>query len=151
MKFRWVKEGLTGIDTVTSMHAWLSIATVKAGLVLDSPLTFDWTWAVGDLTLASGTGLNPIDIHAAWTGPWYDSDNQCLYEKNPNITFTNGTGTPITVTGLQIYDSDDGGKMRGVAVFDDEVVLNPGDALELDMFAGIGTCNPDGIITVLEV
>jgi len=149
-RFQWVKEGITGVDGTTDMQAWLAITTVKAGLVLDSPLTFDWTWTVGDLTLSATTGLTPVDIHADWTGPWYDNENMCLYRKNPSVTWTNGGVVAVTVTGVQVYDSDEGGKMRGVIVFDDEIVLNPGDALEVDIFAGIGTCNPDAIVTTMD-
>jgi len=147
--FIWVKEGIDVVDATTTLTAALAITDTRAALVTDDPLTFDWDWTSTDLTFQTGTGLDEKDVHAAWTGPWHDPVNQCVYHKNPAITFTNGTVAPVTVTGLAYYNSDSG-ILYGVMVFDDAIVLNVGDAVEIDLFAGIGTCNPAGIVTVME-
>jgi len=149
--WRWTKEGMlklwSGSDGITGQLANDS----TAALVTDSPLTFDWLADRDTYTKASGSGLDPIVVKTAWTGPWVDPDKQCVYEKNPNITFTNGTEAPVTVTGLEIYEAGLDGVLWGVLVFDDEEVLNPGDAIEIDLFAGTGTCNPDATVIVMEV
>jgi hypothetical protein len=149
-QFRWVRTGIDYVDDTNSVGFLLTRGTLRAALVVDSPLTFDWNWDAASLTKATGTGFDPIDISETATGPWHDSTNQCVYHKEPGLSWTNGTAGPVTVTGLEIYLDDVEDTLIGVVVFDDEEVLNIGDAIEVDVFIGIGTCNPESIVTIME-
>jgi len=147
--FQWVKGGLDRIDDTADMHDVLTAAGVKAGLIGTSPLTYSFTTEYADLTIVTGSGYAPQDIHTLWDRAWHDYDRGCVYRKAPAVTFLNG-GDPLTVTGLAVFDSTDGNFLLGMIVFDDEEVLNVNDGIEIDIFAGITSCNPDAIVTVLE-
>jgi len=148
--FRWVKEGLDQVDTVFSVNDLITSSPALAYLLIDSPLTFDWSWEAGDLTAATGTGFTPISLATGVTGPWHDSTKECVYRKKPDLTWTNGTAGPVVVTGVALAVDVDDGPLIGVLVFDDEEVLNVGDAIEVELFIGITGCDPDSIVTVME-
>jgi len=149
-KLLWVKDGMVEIADSAVLALKLGGGDWKSQLLTDSPLTFDFDATIDDVTLATFTGSTAINMSLTKTGPWVNETDQEVYYKIANQTWTNGSGAPVTVTGVAVIDTADDNALKGVLVFDDEEALGIGDAIELELFPGIGQGGQESPVTILE-
>jgi len=142
MRFLLVKGAFDYLVSSGNLGQLLNGSAMKAELVTDDPLTFDWTWDETSLTPATFTGSTAIVLTTHVIGPFQDAVLQQEFYKVTNLSWTNTGAGPETVTGLQFMDKVSP-QAGGVLILDDPVVINVGDTIVLNVPVGIGQATQD--------